>query len=59
MCICTYMCVYMCFSHIEKTEWDKAQRTLENLTTWQPLADYSWDVTLITVEKWCGVCTVQ
>lgn len=45
------VCVYICFSHSENTGWNKAQRTLESLTTWQPLADCSWDVILITVEK--------
>lgn len=36
-----YVSVCVCLSHTEKIEWDKAQRTLENLTTWQPWADYT------------------
>lgn len=46
-----HKCVSVYASVTLKRQWDKAQRTLENLTAWQPLADYSCDATLITVEK--------
>lgn len=43
------MCV--CASATLKRPWDKAQRSLGELTSGQPQAAGSWDLTLIIIEK--------